>query len=119
MPRVKRSVNAKKNRRNVLKVAKGMRSARSRLYRIAIEAVDRALVYGYRDRRNKKRVMRRLWVARINALARVNDITYSRLIDGLKKANIELDRKSLSELAVRDPDGFARVASMAKAALSA
>lgn len=119
MPRVKRGVNAKKKRRKVLKAVKGMRGARARLYRIATQAVDKALVCAYADRRKKKRDMRRLWIARINAAARLNGITYNRLMEGLIKANVALDRKVLSDIAVKDPAGFAKFASMAKEALSA
>lgn len=117
MPRVKRAIHAKKKRRKVLKAAKGYRGARGRLYRIATEAVDRALTYAYRDRRAKKREMRGLWITRINAAARLNDISYSQLINGLKKANVELDRKNLANLAIKDPQGFSQLVSLAKANL--
>lgn len=119
MPRVKRSVNAKKNRKKVLKAAKGFRAGKSKLYRIATEAVDRAMVYAYAHRRTKKREIRSLWIARINAAARMNDISYSRLIDGLNKANVEMDRKSLAEMAVNDPTAFSKVVEMAKSKLAA
>jgi large subunit ribosomal protein L20 len=119
MPRVKRSINAKKKRRKVLKAAKGYRGARSKLYKIATEAVERGLCYAYRDRRVKKREARSLWIVRINAAARANDMTYSRLMEGLKKAHVELDRRSLSELAVRDPLGFSKITELAKSALPA
>lgn len=119
MPRVKRSINAKKKRRKVLKAAKGYRGARSKLYKIAAEAVERGLCYAYRDRRVKKREARALWIVRINAAARSNDMSYSRLIDGLNKANVGLDRRSLSELAVRDPEGFTKITELAKSALAA
>ncbi len=114
MPRVKRGVNAKKKRRKVMKAAKGYRGGRGNLYRSATEAVERGLQYAYRDRRNKKRVFRNLWIARINAASRAEGITYSRLINGLTKANVELDRKSLAHLAVTDPAGFSKVVSIAK-----
>jgi len=117
MPRVKRAIHAKKKRRKVLKAAKGYRGARGRLYRIATEAVDRALAYAYRDRRAKKREMRSLWITRINAAARLNDISYSKLINGLKKADVELDRKNLAHLAISDPQGFSQLVSLAKANL--
>jgi large subunit ribosomal protein L20 len=119
MPRVKRSVNAKKKRRKVLKAAKGYRGSNSSCYKIAVEAVERGLCYAYRDRRVRKREMRGLWIARINAAARLNDITYSRLMQGLKKANVELDRKSLSEIAATDPKAFAQIAEVAKTSLAA
>lgn len=117
MPRVKRAVNAKKNRRSVLKASKGYRGARGNLFRSATEAVDRARSFAYRDRRTKKRVFRRLWIARINAAARQNDITYSRLIQGLIRANVGLDRKTLSQMAINDPAAFTKVVSTAKSSL--
>ncbi len=107
MARIKRGVTARKKRRKILKMAKGFFGARSRLLRTATEAVNKAMSYAYRDRRGRKREFRALWIARINAAARLNDITYSRLMDGMKKANIMLDRKILAELAVNDPQGFA------------
>jgi len=119
MPRVKRGVNAKKNKRKVLKAAKGFRAGKSKLYRIATEAVDRAMQYAYAHRRTKKREIRSLWIARINAAARINDISYSRLMDGLNKANVEMDRKSLAELAVNDPSAFTKVVEIAKSQLAA
>jgi len=118
MPRVKRSVHAKKKRRKVLKGVSGMRGARGRLYTIATEALDRALAYAYAHRRRKKRDFRRLWIARINAAARINGITYNRLIEGLAKANVALDRKTLSEMALKDPSGFSRITEVAKKSLS-
>jgi large subunit ribosomal protein L20 len=114
MPRIKRAIHAHKKRRKVMKAAKGYRGTRSRLYRIATEAVDKALSYAYRDRKVRKREFRSLWIIRINAAARLNDISYNRLINGLKKSNIEIDRKNLAELAVKDPQGFAKIASIAK-----
>jgi len=119
MPRVKRGVHAKKKKRKILKTAKGMRGARGRLYRIATEAVDRALAYAYRDRKAKKREFRSLWIARINAAARQNDISYSQLMRGMKKANIDIDRKNLAHLAVNEPRGFSQIVSMAKTSLGA
>lgn len=119
MPRVKRGVNAKKKRKKVLKAAKGFRAGKSKLYRIATEAVDRAMAYSYAHRRTKKREIRSLWIARINAAARVYDITYSRLINGLLKANVTMDRKALADLAVKDPAGFSKVVSIAKTSLAA
>ncbi|MDO8425991.1 MAG: 50S ribosomal protein L20 [Deltaproteobacteria bacterium] len=119
MPRVKRGVNAKKKRRKVLKAAKGFRAGRGKLYRIATEAVDRAMAYAYAHRKAKKREIRGLWVARINAAARINDITYSRLINGLSRANVAMDRKTLADMAVKDPAGFAKVVNVAKTSLAA
>jgi len=97
----------------VLKLAKGYRGGRSKLFRTAADAVDKALTYAYRDRKVRKREFRRLWIARINAAARMNNLSYSKLINGLKKANIELDRKVLADLAVADPDGFSQIAARA------
>ncbi|MCE5211712.1 MAG: 50S ribosomal protein L20 [Deltaproteobacteria bacterium] len=119
MSRIKRSVNARKRRRTILKLAKGFFGARSRLLRTATEAVNKAMKYAYRDRRARKREFRQLWIARISAAASTNNITYSRLIDGMKKAGIELDRKILAELAVNDPQGFAQVVTIAKGKQSA
>ncbi|RME40707.1 MAG: 50S ribosomal protein L20 [Deltaproteobacteria bacterium] len=117
MPRVKRGFKARRRRNRVLKLAKGYRGARSKLFRSATEAVDRALNYAYRDRKVRKRDFRALWIARINAAARENGLTYSRLVHGLKKAEIQLDRKILAELAVTDPAGFASVVEQARAQL--
>src|SRR5512136_3402066 len=103
MPRVKRSVTAKKKRRKILKMAKGYFGARGRLLRTATEAVERAMKYAYHDRRVRKRDFRKLWIARINAAARSYDITYSRLIDGMNKAHVVINRKVLADLAVHDP----------------
>lgn len=114
MPRVKRSVTAKKKRRKILKWAKGFFGARSRLLRTATEAVDRSMKYAYRDRRVRKREFRQLWIARINAAARMNDVTYSRFIAGMKKIGLVLDRKILADLAVNDPNAFSKIATMAK-----
>jgi large subunit ribosomal protein L20 len=117
MPRVKRSVHARKKRRKVLEQAKGYWGLKKSSYRYAKEQVEHSLVYAYRDRKNKKRTFRRLWIVRINAAARANGLSYNQFIDGLHKAGIELDRKSLAELAVKDPAAFAVVAEQAKAAL--
>ncbi len=117
MPRAKRGFKARRRRNKVLKLAKGYRGARSKLFRSATEAVDRALNYAFRDRRVKKRDFRALWITRINAAARENGLSYSRLIHGLKLAEVGLDRKIMAELAVTDPAGFAFVAETAKAKL--
>ncbi len=117
MPRVKRGFKARRRRNRVLKLAKGYRGARGKLFRSATEAVDRALNYAFRDRRVKKRDFRALWITRINAAARENGISYSRLIHGLKLAEVGLDRKIMAELAVTDPAAFASVAETAKAKL--
>ncbi len=111
--RVKRGFKARKRRKKILKLAKGFRGGRSKLIRTASDAVDKALMYSYRDRRARKRDFRRLWIARINAAARMNGISYSRMINGLKKAGIELDRKVLADLAISDPAGFTQIASLA------
>ena len=111
--RVKRGYKARRRRKKVLKLAKGYRGGRSKLYRTAADAVDKALMYAYRDRRLRKRDFRRLWIARINAAARMNNLSYSKFIHGLKQAGIELDRKVLAELAISDPSGFAQIAKMA------
>ena len=109
MARVKRAVNAQKKRRTVLKASKGYRGQRSRLYRKAKEQQLHSLTYAYRDRRARKGEFRKLWISRINAAARANDITYNRLIQGLKAAGIEVDRKNLAEIAVSDPAAFTAV----------
>jgi large subunit ribosomal protein L20 len=111
--RVKRGFKARKRRKKVLKLAKGFRGGRSKLFRTAADAVDKALMYAYRDRRVRKRDFRRLWIARINAAARMNNLSYSKFIHGLKLADVRLDRKVLAELAVSDPFGFSKIASMA------
>lgn len=111
--RVKRGFKARRRRKKVLKLAKGFRGGRSKLYRTAADAVDKALMYAYRDRRVRKRDFRKLWIARINAAARINNLSYSNFMHGLKLANIELDRKVLAELAISDPDGFAQIANLA------
>ncbi|RUM37032.1 MAG: 50S ribosomal protein L20 [Desulfobulbus sp.] len=109
MPRVTRGFKARRRRNRVLKMAKGYRGGRSRLYRTATEAVDRALCYAYRDRRTNKRNFRRLWITRINAATNANGVSYSKFIHGLKQAEIELDRKVLSNLAIVDPSAFTEV----------
>ena len=114
MARVKRSVVARKRRRRVLKKAKGYYGARSKLYGVAREAVEKAGVYAYRDRKQRKRVFRSLWIARINAAARQHGLSYSRLIAGLKQAGVEVDRKILAQLAVDDPAAFGEIAEIAK-----
>jgi large subunit ribosomal protein L20 len=114
MPRVKRGFKARQRRNKVLKLAKGYRGARSKLFRSATEAVDRALKYAYRDRKVKKRDFRALWIARINAASRLNGLSYSKFIYGLKLANVQIDRKVLADLAVSDPQVFTEIAGMAK-----
>src|SRR6266545_2490022 len=117
MPRVKRSVHARKKRRKVLDRASGYWGLKSKTYKAAKEQVDRSLVYAYRDRKNKKRVFRRLWITRINAGARANGLSYNQFVSGLKKANIELDRKVLADMAVSDPQAFGAIVQQAKSAL--
>ena len=117
MARVKRAVNAQKKRRTVLKASKGYRGQRSRLYRKAKEQQLHSLTYAYRDRRARKGEFRKLWISRINAAARANDITYNRLIQGLKAAGVEVDRKNLAEIAVSDPAAFTALVEVAKGAL--
>jgi len=117
MPRVKRGFKARRRRNRVLKLAKGYRGARGKLFRSATEAVDRALNYAYRDRKVKKRDFRALWISRINAAARENGLSYSRLVHGLKKAEVGLDRKILAQVAVSDPSGFKTIVDQAKAQL--
>ena len=119
MPRVKRSVHARKKRRKVLEQARGYWGLKHSSYRRAKEQVDKSLVDAYRDRKAKKRVLRRLWIMRINAAARQHDLSYNQFIAGLKAAGIELDRKVLADLAVADPAGFGRIAEQAKSALAA
>jgi large subunit ribosomal protein L20 len=117
MARVKRGVVARARHKKILKAAKGYRGRRKNVYRVAKQAVMKAGQYAYRDRRQKKRQFRRLWIARINAAARMFDISYSRLIDGMNKADIEVDRKVLADLAVHDIDTFGKIAEKAKGAL--
>jgi large subunit ribosomal protein L20 len=117
MPRVKRSVHARKKRAKVLNEAKGYYGRKKSSYRLAKEQVERSLVYAYRDRKVRKRTFRSLWIVRINAAARTNGLSYNRFMAGVRLAGIELDRKSLADLAVSDPAAFAVVAERAKAAL--
>jgi large subunit ribosomal protein L20 len=114
MARVKRGNVARKRRKKVLKLAKGFRGSHSKLFRTANQQVMKALRYAYRDRRNRKRDFRRLWITRINAAARMHGISYSKLMGQLKKADIELNRKMLAQMAVLDPDGFSKVVEVAQ-----
>ena len=118
MARIKGGLNAKKKHNRVLKMAKGYRGARSKQYRVAKQSVMRALANAYRGRKEKKRQYRALWITRINAAARMNGISYSQLMHGLKTAGRDINRKMLSELAVSDAQGFAKLAEMAKASLN-
>ena len=118
MARVKRALHAQKKRRKVLEQAKGYWGLKSTNYRYAKEQVEHSLVYAYRDRKNKKRTFRRLWIMRINAGARAHGLSYNQFIAGLKAANVELDRKVLADLAVSDPAAFGKLAEQAKAALA-
>ncbi len=118
MPRVKRGVTAHARHKKVLALAKGYRGARSRTFKVAKQAVDKAGQYAYRDRRQRKRQFRQLWIVRINAQARCSGLSYSRMMDGLHKAEIEVDRKVLADLAVYDKPAFATLAEKAKAALA-
>lgn len=118
MPRVKGGFKTRRRRKKILRLAKGYVGAKSKLFRTATEAVDRALRYAYRDRRTKKRNFRAIWIARINAAARLHAISYSRLMAGLKKAGIGLDRKILADIAVKDPKGFKKIAEMASQSLN-
>ncbi|MCK5348111.1 MAG: 50S ribosomal protein L20 [Desulfobacula sp.] len=113
--RVKRGFKARRRRNKVLKLARGFRGGRSKLYRTAADAVDKALMYAYRDRRTRKRDFRRLWIVRINAASRMNGLSYSKLMNGLKLAGSELDRKVLADLAIFDPAAFSQLASQANA----
>lgn len=117
MARVRRGFVARRRRKKVLKLAKGFRGDRGTLYRSARNSVFKALAYQYRDRKVRKRTFRRLWIARINAAARAQGISYSRLVHGLRKAGVELDRKVLADIALRDAAGFARVVEIARAQL--
>ncbi|MDX2507352.1 MAG: 50S ribosomal protein L20 [Gammaproteobacteria bacterium] len=119
MARVKRGVQAHARHKKVIKQAKGYAGRRKNVYRVAVQAVTKAGQYAYRDRRQRKRQFRQLWIARINAGAREHGLSYSRMINGLKKANIEIDRKVLSDMAIADKAAFAAIAEQAKAALSA
>ncbi len=117
MPRVKRGFTARRRRKKILKLAKGYRGSRHTLYKTARETVERGWKYAFRDRRVRKRDFRKLWIVRINAAARENGLSYSRMIHGLKLAGVDLDRKILADLAIFDPKGFSQVAEVAKSAL--
>jgi large subunit ribosomal protein L20 len=114
MPRVKRGVTSKRRHKRILSQAKGYYGGRSKLIKTAREAVERGWRYAYRDRKQRKRVFRALWIARINAAAREHGLSYSRFMDGLKRANVEIDRKLLAQLAVSDPEAFRDLAALAK-----
>ena len=118
MARIKGGMNAKKKHNRTLKLAKGYRGARSKQYRVAKQSVMRALTSAYAGRKQKKRQFRQLWIARINAAARMNDISYSKLMHGLKLAGVDINRKMLSEMAISDAEGFAKLVEVAKAQLS-
>ena len=117
MPRVKRGNKKTKRRKKILKAAKGYYGAKSRAHRVAMQAVDRAGSFAYRDRRQRKRDFRSLWIVRINAAARLNGLSYNRLIGGLNRAGCEVNRKMLADIAVRDPQAFTEIANLAKGAL--
>ncbi|HEY1798352.1 MAG TPA: 50S ribosomal protein L20 [Stellaceae bacterium] len=117
MARVKRGVTAHARHKKVLDLAKGYRGRNSKVYRVALEKVEKGLQYAYRDRRNKKRDFRGLWIQRINAGAREHGLTYSQFINGLKRAGLDLDRKVLSDLAIREPESFAAIVATARTAL--
>src|SRR6185436_14963755 len=119
MPRARSGVPRLKRKKQIMKAARGAFGARSKLWKAAKETVERGWKYAYRDRKNKKRDFRKLWVIRINAAARQNDMSYSVFMNGLKKAGIEVDRKNLADLAVRDPGAFTALAELARAALAA
>ena len=119
MPRVKRGVTARARHKKVLKLSKGFRGRRNNVYRVAKQAVMKAGQYAYRDRRNKKRVFRRLWIARINAAARELGLTYSQFANGIRKAGIAIDRKMLADIAVHDKAAFASIVDQVKAKLAA
>jgi len=119
MPRVKRGNKRVQRRKKILKLAKGYRLTKSKLHRSAKESVDRALRFAYRDRRAKKRDFRSLWIIRVGAASRKHDLSYSKFMSGLKKASVALDRKTLAEIAVKDPETFAQLTETAKAALAA
>ena len=118
MARVKGGLGAKKRHNRTLKLAKGYRGARSKQYRVAKQSVMRALTSSYAGRKERKRQFRQLWIARINAAARMNDISYSKLMHGLKVAGVDINRKMLSEMAISDPEGFAKLVEVAKAAIA-
>ena len=111
--RIKRGFKARRRRQKILKLAKGFVAGRSKVFRTAADSVDKALMYAYRDRKVRKRDFRQLWIARINAAARMNDLSYSRFMHGLKQANIDIDRKVLADLAISDPAAFAQLAARA------
>lgn len=117
MARVKRAMNARKKHKKILKLAKGFRGARSKLYRPANEFVMKALAHAYKGRKLKKRDFRKMWIARINAATRMNGLSYSKFMNGLKKADITINRKMLSEMAINDPAGFAQLVETAKKAI--
>ena len=118
MARIKGGMNAEKKHNRVLKLAKGYRGARSKQYRVAKQSVMRALTSSYAGRKQRKREFRQLWIARINAAARMNDISYSKLMHGLKLAGVDINRKMLSEMAISDPEGFAKLVAVAKEKLA-
>ncbi len=115
MPRVKSNVTRLKRKNKIMKEARGARGGRSKLWKAAKETVERGWRYAYRDRRQKKRDFRRLWITRINAAARLNDLSYNQLVSGLKKAGVEINRKLLADMAIRDAEAFAKLAELAKA----
>lgn len=117
MPRVKSSVVSRAKHKKVLKLAKGYRGAKSKLFRIANQQVMKSLVYAYRDRKSRKRDFRKLWIARINAAARMNGLTYSRMMNGLKRAGVNINRKILADMAVNDAQAFGRLVEVARAEL--
>ena len=118
MSRIKRGLTAHARHKKIISMAKGYRGRNNNVFRVAVEKVEKALQYAYRDRKAKKRSFRALWIQRINAAARLNDITYSRFMSGLKKAGIELDRKVLADIALKEPANFASLVEKAKAALN-
>jgi len=111
--RIKRGFKARRRRKKILKLAKGFRGGRSKLFRTAADSVDKALMYAFRDRRARKRDFRRLWILRINAAVRMNNLSYSKFMHGLKLADVKIDRKVLADLAISDPKGFAEIAALA------
>lgn len=119
MPRTRNAVASRARKKRILKAAKGYRGGRHSLYRTARETVERALVFAYRDRRQRKREFRKLWIARINAAARINGLSYNRFIDGLKKADVDINRKILADMAVNDASGFSQLAEISRAAATA
>jgi len=119
MPRVKRGVTARQRKKKILKLAKGYRGGRSKVFKEALVSVYKALSYAYRDRKVKKREFRKLWITRINAAVRQYDLSYSKFINGLKKANIELDRKVLADMCVNDPEAFKKLVDQVKQSLAA